>query len=110
MKKSLPWWLLFAVIMSSLPLLISAGSLRIFIFANFIAIFAMSWDILSGYTGYISFGHPFLIGIAGYTSAILTHQFAAPLYVSMPLAILLTLVAGSLFFFPALRTRGTYFA
>jgi branched-chain amino acid transport system permease protein len=93
-----------------LPLLISTGSLRIFIFANFIAIFAMSWDILSGYTGYISFGHPFLIGIAGYTSAILTSKFAAPLYISMPLAVLLTMAAGTLFFFPALRTRGTYFA
>ena len=93
-----------------MPLLVSTGSLRIFIFANFIAIFAMSWDILSGYTGYISFGHPFLIGVAGYTSAILSHQYAVPLYISMPLAILLTLVAGSLFFFPALRTRGTYFA
>ena len=110
MKKSLSWWLLFTVLMSSMPLLISTRSLRIFIFANFIAIFAMSWDILSGYTGYISFGHPFLIGIAGYTSAILTHQFATPLYISMPIAILLTMVAGSLFFFPALRTRGTYFA
>ena len=92
MKKSLPWWLLFAVIMSIMPLLVSSGSLRIFIFANFIAIFAMSWDILSGYTGYISFGHPFLIGIAGYGSAILTTQLAAPLYVSMPLAVLLTLL------------------
>ncbi len=110
MKKALPGWLLFAVVMSLMPLLISTGSLRIFIFANFIAIFAMSWDILSGYTGYISFGHPFLIGVAGYTSAILSHQYAVPLYISMPLAILLTLVAGSLFFFPALRTRGTYFA
>ena len=110
MKKSLSWWLLFTVLMSSMPLLVSTRSLRIFIFANFIAIFAMSWDILSGYTGYISFGHPFLIGIAGYTSAILTHQFAVPLYISMPLAILITMVGGSLFFFPALRTRGTYFA
>ncbi len=110
MKRSLIWWLLFTVIMSTMPLLISTRSLRIFIFANFIAIFAMSWDILSGYTGYISFGHPFLIGVAGYTSAILTHHLATPLYVSMPLAVLLTMIAGSLFFFPALRTRGTYFA
>ena len=110
MKKALPWWLIAAVLMSTLPLFISTRSLRIFIFANFIAIFAMSWDILSGYTGYISFGHPFLIGIAGYTSAILTHQYAAPLYVSMPVAVLLTMAAGTLFFFPALRTRGTYFA
>ena len=110
MRKSLSWWLVFTVLMSTMPLLISTRSLRIFVFANFIAIFAMSWDILSGYTGYISFGHPFLIGIAGYTSAILTHQYATPLYISMPLAVLLTMIAGSLFFFPALRTRGTYFA
>jgi len=110
LKKALLWWLLFAVLMSLMPLVLSAGTLRIFIFANFIAIFAMSWDILSGYTGYISFGHPFLIGIAGYTSAILSHQYAVPLYVSMPLAVLLTMAAGTLFFFPALRTRGTYFA
>jgi len=110
LKKSIPWWLLFTAIMSVMPLLISTRSIRILIFANFIAIFAMSWDILSGYTGYISFGHPFLIGIAGYTSAVLTHQYGMPLYISMPAAVLLTMVAGVLFFFPALRTRGTYFA
>jgi branched-chain amino acid transport system permease protein len=70
----------------------------------------MSWDILSGYTGYISFGHPFLIGIAGYTTAMLTHHMETPLFVSIPLAVIVTMIAGSLFFFPALRTRGTYFA
>jgi len=110
LKKSIIWWLLFAVLMSSLPMAFSLGTLRIFIFANFIAIFAMSWDILSGYTGYVSFGQPFFIGIAGYASAILTSHYALPLYVSMPVAVVLTMVAGTLFFLPALRTKGTYFA
>jgi branched-chain amino acid transport system permease protein len=110
LRKSLPWWLLFAVVMSLIPIFSSSHTLRIFIFANFLAIFAMSWDVLSGYTGYISFGHPFLIGIAGYTTAILTHHLATPLYLSIPIAVLATMVAGTLFFFPALRTRGTYFA
>ena len=110
MKKTLLLWVVFAVLMSLLPLFTSTGTLRIFIFANFLAIFAMSWDILSGYTGYISFGHPFLIGIAGYTTAMLTHHLETPLFVSMPLAVIVTMIAGSLFFFPALRTRGTYFA
>ena len=110
MKKKLLLWALFAVLMCLLPLFTSTGTLRIFIFANFLAIFAMSWDILSGYTGYISFGHPFLIGIAGYTTAMLTHHMETPLFVSIPLAVIVTMIAGSLFFFPALRTRGTYFA
>ena len=96
--------------MCLLPLFTSSGTLRIFIFAHFLAIFAMSWDILSGYTGYISFGHPFLIGIAGYTTAMLTHHLETPLFLSIPLAVIVTMIAGSLFFFPALRTRGTYFA
>ena len=42
--------------MFSLPLFLSTGTLRIFVMANFLAIFAMSWDALSGRTGYISFG------------------------------------------------------
>ena len=96
--------------MCLLPLFTSTGTLRVFIFANFLAIFAMSWDVLSGYTGYISFGHPFLIGIAGYTTAMLTHHAGTPLYLSMPIAVFLTMIGGTLFFFPALRTRGTYFA
>lgn len=110
MKKALPWWLIFGAVMCLIPTFTSSGTLRIFIFANFLAIFAMSWDILSGYTGYISFGHPFLIGIAGYTTAILTIHLGTPLYISIPLAIIMTMVAGTLFFFPALRTKGTYFA
>ena len=110
MKKSLLLWAIFAVLMCLLPLFTSTGTLRVFIFANFLAIFSMSWDVLSGYTGYISFGHPFLIGIAGYTTAMLTHHAGTPLYLSMPIAVFLTMIGGTLFFFPALRTRGTYFA
>jgi branched-chain amino acid transport system permease protein len=96
--------------MLALPAVVSPGTLRVIIFANFLAIFAMSWDILSGRTGYISFGHPFLIGIAGYTTAMLTYHLDTPLYLSIPLAVLATMVGGTLFLLPALRIRGTYFA
>lgn len=106
----LRWWLLFALGMSLLPLFISPGTLRIFIFSNFLAMFAMSWDILSGRTGYISFGHPFLIGIAGYTTAMLTYHLNWPLYITIPTAVVTTMIGGTLFFLPALRIRGTYFA
>lgn len=110
MRKFLVGWALFAVVMLVLPLLVPTGTLRIIIFANYLAIFAMSWDILSGRTGYISFGHPFLIGIAGYTTAMLTYHLDMALYFSIPLAVLATMVGGTLFFLPALRIRGTYFA
>lgn len=110
MIRSLRWWLIFIAVMCALPLFVPSGTLRFLAFANFVAIWAMSWDILSGYTGYTSFGHPFLIGIAGYATAILTHEFGFPLYGSMALGVLAGVGAGMAFFFPALRVRGPYFA
>ena len=84
--RYLGWWGAFGVLMCLLPLVVGTGTLRILIFAHFLAMFAMSWDFLSGRTGYISFGHPFLIGIAGYTTAILSFRFGVPIYFSIPAA------------------------
>lgn len=93
-----------------LPELVSKGTLRTFIFACYLAIFAISWDVLSGRTGYISFGHPFLIGIGAYTSAILTKRFDIAVELSIPIAVLMTMLGGLIFFLPALRIKGSYFA
>jgi branched-chain amino acid transport system permease protein len=109
-RKALLGWGAFAGVMLLLPLVASTGTIRVFIFAQFLAIFAISWDIMSGKTGYISFGHPFLIGIGGYTTAMLTYHLDWPIGVTVPLAVIATMIAGTLFFLPALRTRGTYFA
>ena len=110
LARPLLGWLAFGVVMCLLPAFVSTGTVRILIFANFLAIFAMSWDVISGRTGYISFGHPFLIGIAAYTTAMLTYHLDTPLWLSIPAGVLATLVGGTLFFLPALRIRGTYFA
>ncbi len=103
-------WALFIVGMFALPQFVSNGTLRTMIFANFLAIFAISWDTLSGRTGYISFGHPFLIGIGAYTTAILTHRFDFPVEISIPIAVIATMVGGLIVLLPALRIKGSYFA
>ncbi len=110
--------LLWAIFLGGLALLpelvemklIKRGTLRTLIFANYLAIFAMSWDVLSGRTGYISFGHPFMIGIGAYTTAILSFRFDVPVIYSIPLAVLAAMIGGTFFFLPALRIKGTYFA
>jgi branched-chain amino acid transport system permease protein len=108
--KALACWALFGIAMCLLPYFVGKGTVRIFVFANFLAMFAMSWDFISGRTGYISFGHPFLLGIGGYTTAMLTYHLDMALYFSIPIAVFATMIGGTLFFLPALRTRGTYFA
>ncbi len=109
-RRQCAGWVVFAGIMAVLPIFVSTGTVRIMIFGNFLALFALSWDFISGRTGYVSFGHPFLIGIAAYTSAILSLHLDVPLFLSIPAAIAMTLIGGLLFFVPALRIRGTYFA
>lgn len=106
-------FLLWALLIGGLlflPQFVGKGTLRTLIFANYLAIFAISWDVLSGRTGYISFGHPFLIGIGAYTTAILTKRFDVPVELSIPLAVVATMIGGLIVLLPALRIRGSYFA
>jgi len=105
------------VVMMLLPLFVPTNFLRICIMANFLAIFAMSWDMMSGYTGYVSFGHPFLIGIAGYITAMFSTQggfqpphIVLPMYVTIPIGIAAAVGGGMLFFLPSMRVRGPYFS
>lgn len=103
-------WAAFIGGMFLLPEFVSKGTLRTIIFANFLAIFAISWDVLSGRTGYISFGHPFLIGIGAYTTAILSKRFDVPVEYSIPIAVVVTMIGGLIVLLPALRIKGSYFA
>ncbi|MEM1161282.1 MAG: branched-chain amino acid ABC transporter permease [Pseudomonadota bacterium] len=113
--RLLALWAVFGAGMLLLPDILAAlgfkkGVLRTIIMAQYLAIFAMSWDFLSGRTGYISFGHPFLIGIGAYTTAILSYRFDIPVSLSIPAAVVVTVAASALFVLPALRVRGSYFA
>ncbi|MDO8786750.1 MAG: branched-chain amino acid ABC transporter permease [Sulfuritalea sp.] len=74
------------------------------------AIFAMSLDLLVGYTGLVSFGHAAYFGLAGYALALMAPKYeTVSLWWSLPAAIgvcaLFALVTGTL----VLRTRGIYF-
>lgn len=109
-RRHLLIWGVFLAAFFLLPQLVSGGTLRTAIQAAYLAIFAMSWDFLSGRTGYVSFGHPFLIGIGAYASAILNYRFDIPILISIPAGTVIAMIAASLFILPALRIRGSYFA
>jgi branched-chain amino acid transport system permease protein len=74
----------------------------------FVAILGL--NILTGYTGQISIGHGAFMGIGGYTTAILAAQHGVPDYWTIPLAGLVTGLAGLVFGIPALRLTGLYLA
>ncbi|MFU8870000.1 branched-chain amino acid ABC transporter permease [Natronococcus sp.] len=76
------------------------------------AVFAMSWDIQSGYTGYISFGHSVLSGAAAYATAMLVYNVdpEMSMAITIPLSVLAALVVGLLIALPSLRLSGPYFS
>ncbi len=103
--------LLFCLILLLLPLAMDHPYyLRILIMASIFAIFAASWDLLSGFTGQISFGHALFFGVAAYTSALLNLNIGLPPWLTIPLGALAAVVAGLVVGVPCLRLRGTYLA
>jgi ABC-type branched-subunit amino acid transport system ATPase component/ABC-type branched-subunit amino acid transport system permease subunit len=74
------------------------------------AIFGLSWNLLSGYTGLISFGHAAFFGIGAYATALGQIYLDLPPWVLIPIAALLGGVAGLLIGFPTFRLQGHYFA
>jgi branched-chain amino acid transport system permease protein len=50
------------------------------------AILALSWNILSGYSGYFSFGHGAFFGVGMYTSAGLSANLGVPFLWTLPVA------------------------
>ena len=74
------------------------------------AIFAMSLDLLVGYTGLVSFGHAAYFGLAGYALALLAARFeAVSLWWSLPASIGICVVFAVATGMLVLRTRGIYF-
>jgi len=74
------------------------------------AVFGLSWNLLSGYTGLISFGHAAFFGIGAYVTALGQIYFDLSPWVLIPIAAMFGGVAGLLIGFPTFRLQGHYFA
>ena len=74
------------------------------------AIFGLSWNLLSGYTGLISFGHAAFFGVGAYAVVLGQIHFDLSPWIMIPIAAALGGVAGLLIGFPTFRLQGHYFA
>src|SRR3954470_2658553 len=92
------------------PLLLSQYALSILIQVGYLAIAALGLNILVGFTGQISIGHAAFFGLGAFTSAYLSAKLSVPVFCAIPLAALVTALAGLVFGLPAARLKGLYLA
>lgn len=103
--------LVLILALAGVPFLIDNTYITGLIFTTLMFVtLASSWNLLSGYTGYISFGHVAFFGIGGYTCAILIADFGVNLYLAILAAGLITTVISLPIAIATIRLSGVYFS
>ena len=74
------------------------------------SVMGLSWNLFSGYSGLISFGHAAFFGLGAYLVAILLNSWVISPWISVPLAGILGGLAALMVGIPTFRLRGHYFA
>jgi branched-chain amino acid transport system permease protein len=91
------------------PVILSEYYLGLVIQMMIYALFAMSLDILLGYTGLPSLGHAAYFGIAAYTVGIISLRLGVHPGLALAAGLISTVVMSAIFGLLAIRTHGAYF-
>lgn len=75
-----------------------------------LAVFAMSYDLLLGYTGIISFGHAMFYGAGGYILGILLKSLEWPLWQAVLAVVVVVVIQSLIIGVLSLRVKGVYLA
>jgi len=71
---------------------------------------ALTYDLLFGFTGLLSFGHAVFFAAGAYLTAILINTYGWSLYLAVPAAVAITALLAALIGAASLRTKGITFA
>ena len=73
-------------------------------------ILSTSWNLISGFAGYVDFGHAVHFGVGGYVAGILMVKGGLDFTLTLPFVLLVCGAFAALIGFPLLRLRGVYFS
>jgi len=74
------------------------------------AMMGIAWNVFSGYSGLVSFGHAAFFGIGAYTVALAMIGFNLSPWFGIPLGTLAGVIASVLVGYPTFKLRGVYFS
>ncbi len=109
-RRRLPWGLLVVVAAFFVPFVGSRFYTFVATDVAILALFAVSLNLLLGYTGLVSFGHAAYFGIGAYTTGILMKKLAVPFVIAFPAAGVVAALFALVFGFFCVRLTKIYFA
>jgi branched-chain amino acid transport system permease protein len=98
------------IVLALIPQVTSGYIIYVTVLAMIYAVLTGSYDILTGYTGPLTFCHGAFYGIGAYTSALLTLKAGFSFWVAFPVSGVMVFLFAVIIGYPALRLRGHYFA
>jgi len=101
---------LIVVLLAAAPFSLSSYYVGLLTKAFILGLFAMSLNLLTGYTGLGSFGHALYFGIGAYTAGLLSLKVIANFWIDLVAALVASVVVALAFGPLTLRARGGYFA
>jgi branched-chain amino acid transport system permease protein len=108
-----PWRTLIVLVVSGTVLYYFVGSpyyQSLFLAIAMYVVLCSSWNIISGITGYVSFGHVAFWGLGAYITAVLIVKLEFPWPLALLCSGILTGVFAALISYPILKLSEVYFA
>ncbi|MDX8032628.1 branched-chain amino acid ABC transporter ATP-binding protein/permease [Lentzea sp. BCCO 10_0856] len=107
MRKLLPLGALLVACVP--PFFVDSYYQNMLIMVFLLAIMAGGWNVMGGYTGYISLGHSAFLGVGAYTTGILANAWGVSPFLTAPLGGVAAGVLAALLGLVTARARGTVF-
>lgn len=107
-KNSLVY-LVLLVALCIFPFVMSNYFLSILVEILILGIFALSLNILVGYTGLVSLGHAAFFGVGAYTASLIAIHYTSNALITLTAGILFSLIMASIIGFFCNRVNGFYF-
>jgi len=104
------WLAVLVLLAATAPFILSDFWLSVLNFTAIAAIAAIGLNLLTGFTGQVSLGHAFFVGLGAYTAGYLGGDRGLPFLVWLPAAGLLGALVGLAIGPFALRLKGLYLA
>lgn len=103
--------ILFAYIclLVTAPFFVNRATLNLLYLVLYFVVLAGSWNLASGFTGYINFGHVAFVGMGMYGTAIAIADLGWHWLAAMVVGGAVAAIYGAALSFPLLRVKGPYF-